>query len=59
MGIKRCEKGFAGILFWSKTNKKNKNHSKNFFARMIPISMINIVFLSYTQIILKQVDKVT
>ena len=35
-----------------------KSHSKNFFARMIPISITYIVLFSFTQIILKQVDKI-
>ena len=61
MGIIKCENVFAGIFILIENKlEKLKNHIKNFFARMIiPITITCIVLFSFTQIIQKQVDKVT
>ena len=49
MGIIKC--GVKYFYFDLKQTRKNKNHSKTFFARMIPISITYIVLFICTQII--------
>ena len=52
MGIIKCEKVFVGFFYFDRKQfRKIKNHSKTFFALMIPISITYIVLFNFTQII--------